>query len=382
MSEQVEQRYSFSVLRERLSQHERPIINFALGEFDRSLPEALAEEILQSSSQMMKRHSPTDLAEFSAAAVEYLARQYGVEVGPTQILPVPGGRAAMTAMTSCVLEPGDGVVVTEPGYPVFARLATHHHARILVARLDPEREFAPRVDEISQEDAASVRLIALNYPNNPTGAVISEEMAAALEGRFGSGAVLFNDAIYGPLTHEGTAHSILGSDLSGIQEYRTLELHSLSKLFPLGPLGISFLAGSAPLIEEMRHYTEFAWSPPSSLQMRATMRCFQSTDHIAEIRLYFEKRLERLRDTLVDVGFEAYPTPGGMYLLCEAPTAVGGVPTPTAQAAADVLLDEFDLAVVAWDKPPNGYLRFSSLYSAEDLEALGRLGNRLGLSGR
>jgi len=382
MSEKVKQRYSFSVLRERLSQHERPIVNFAFGEFDRSLPAALSKEIRQNSALMMQRHSPAELAEFSAAAVDYLARQYGVEISPAEILPVPGGRSAMTAVASCVLEPGNGVVVTEPGYPVFSRLATHHHARILVARLDPEREFAPRVDEISQEDAESVRLVALNYPNNPTGAVISEGVAAALEGRFGSGTVLFNDAIYGPLTHEGTAHSILGKDLTGIQEYRSLELHSLSKLFPLGPLGIAFLAGSAPLLEEIRHYTDFAWSPPSSLQMRATMQCFESTDHIAEIRQYFHARLERLGETLVNVGFEPYPTPGGLYLLCKAPMAVGGVATPTAQAAADVLLDEFDLAVVAWDRPPHGYLRFSSLYSAEDLESLGELRDRLALAGR
>lgn len=382
MKEQVKQRYSFSVLRERLSQHGRPIVNFALGEFDQRLPAALSREVRENSALMMKRHSPTELAEFSAAAVEYLARHYGVEVSTEEILPVPGGRSAMTALASCVLEPGDGVVVTEPGYPVFARLATHHHARILVARLDPEREFAPRVDEISQENANSVRLVALNYPNNPTGAVISQEVTAALDGRFEPATVLFNDAIYGPLTYEGTARSLLGEDLSGIQEYRALELHSLSKVFPLGPLGIAFLAGSAPLIEEMRHYTDFAWSPPSSLQMRATMRCFQSTDHMAEIRQYLQARLERLKGTLVEVGFEPYPTPGGMYLLCKAPTAVGGVATPTAQAAADVLLGEFDLAVVAWDGSPHGYLRFSSLYSAEDLQSLAELGDRLALSGR
>lgn len=382
MSDQVQQRYSFSVLRERLSRHGRPVVNFALGEFDRSLPASLSEEVRKNSARMMRRHSSAELTDFCDAAVDYLARQYGVEIEPSAILPVPSGRSAMTALASCVLEPRNGVVVTEPGYPVFARLAAHHHARILVARLDPERDFAPRVDEISEEDADLVRLIALNYPNNPTGAVISRAVAEALEGRFASGTVLFNDAMYGPLTHEGRAHSILGKDLTGIQDYRRLELHSLSKLFPLGPLGIAFLAGSGPLIEEIRHYTDFAWSPQSSLQMRATTRSLQSVEHIAEIRQYFQERLDRLREVLVDVGFEPYPTPGGMYLLCKAPPAVGGVETPNAQAAADELLDRFDLAVVAWERPPDGYLRFSSLYSAEDLQALERLGDRLGLPGR
>jgi aspartate/methionine/tyrosine aminotransferase len=286
----------------------------------------------------------------------------------------------MTALASCVLEPGNEVVVTEPGYPVFARLASHHHARILVAPLDPERQFAPRVEEISSEDAESVRLVALNYPNNPTGAVISDEVAVALTGRFRVDTVLFNDAIYGPLTYEGTARSILDGELAGLQDYQLIEFHSLSKLFPLGPLGISFLAGSAPLIEDIRHYTDFAWSPPSSLQMLATAQCLQDSATIAEVRQYFQEQLANLRAALVAVGFEPYPTPGGMYLLCRAPASVAGVVTPTAQAAADVLLDEFDLAVVAWDRPPHGYLRFSSLYSAEDLQSLGELGKRLALS--
>lgn len=381
MTDQPKQRYSFSVLRERLSRHGRPIVNFALGEFDRDLPSDLADLVRHDSSLMLKRHTPAELAEFTAGAAGYLAAQYGVDLSPEQILPVPGGRSAMTALASCVLEPGDGVVVTEPGYPVFARLASHHHARLLVAPLDPEMAFAPRLDEISRQEADAVRLVALNYPNNPTGAVISEEVATALEGRFRAATVLFNDAIYGPLTHDGRAHSVLGEDLPGLQEYRALELHSLSKLFPLGPLGISFLAGSEKLIEEIRHYTDFAWSPPSSLQMRATMRSFQKLDDIAEIRQYFDARLERLREILVELGFEPYPTPAGMYLICKSPDSVGGISTPTAQAAADVLLDEFDLAVVAWDRPPHGYLRFSSLYSEADLQALAAMGERLALAG-
>ena len=111
------------------------------------------------------------------------------------------------------------------------------------------------------------------------------------------------------------------------------------------------------------------------------MRCYQSPDHVAETEQYFRERLDRLRKSLMEVGFDPYPTPGGMYLLCRAPKAVGGVATETAQAAADVLLDEFDIAVMAWDRAPHGYLRFSSLYSAEDLQSLGELGDRLALSG-
>jgi aspartate/methionine/tyrosine aminotransferase len=81
-------------------------------------------------------------------------------------------------------------------------------------------------------------------------------------------------------------------------------------------------------------------------------------------------RLARLGDALDRLGFEVFPARAGMYLLCRAPSTIGGLPVENASAAAELLLSEHGVAVVPWEVPPHGYLRFSGMYLAEELDAL------------
>jgi hypothetical protein len=84
-----------------------------------------------------------------------------------------------------------------------------------------------------------------------------------------------------------------------------------------------------------------------------------------------------LRRTLTSIGFEPYPTPAGVYTICPVPSRIAGKSVTSADEAAHRLMDEFDLAVFPLDTPRHSYLRFSSLYRAEDLERLSGLGTRL-----
>jgi aspartate/methionine/tyrosine aminotransferase len=83
---------------------------------------------------------------------------------------------------------------------------------------------------------------------------------------------------------------------------------------------------------------------------------------------------------LTALGFETLPSESGMYIVCRVPSAIGGRPVSGAGAAAEILLEEHNLAVVPWEVKPHEYLRFSGQYSDEDLQglaALGRDGNLL-----
>jgi hypothetical protein len=96
-----------------------------------------------------------------------------------------------------------------------------------------------------------------------------------------------------------------------------------------------------------------------------------------QVKDFYAKRIEALRATIVDLGFQPYPTPAGMYVLCSLPTSIAGTEVAGAQQAADMLLDKFGLAVAAFEMAPHAYLRFSSLYREDDLESLAKLGQRL-----
>ena len=377
---EIEQRYSFSVLRERLRQHAGPVLNFALGQLSKDLPVTVSRLVEESPSLVLRSANRDEVGEFTDSAAAYLQRVYDVEVLPTQILPMPGGRAAMTMLAASVLEPGDGVLVTEPGYPAFARVVSQHHASVHAAVLDPNRSFLPALEGLAAGDLASIRLVALNCPNNPTGVVLSADTVTAVTAGLAADTILFNDATYGPLVYGQQPISLLDSAVTRGRELAVLELHSLAKLFALGPLSMSFLVGTGSLVERLRQYCDFAWSPLSALRLQVATLCLQETRYLEEVRGDLETRLDRLRATLIEVGFEPYPTPAGIYVLTSTPETIGERSPNTAQEVADILLDDFGIAVASWDRPPNRYLRFAALCRPEDLAALASLKNELRLS--
>lgn len=363
-------RYPFAVIKEKIHARRGKVSDFAIGARRVALPVELEAWVNSHPDLAIKVASPDEIANFNEAAIGFLKSQYGVETTAECIVPVPGGRVGMSAFVACLLEPGDNVVVTEPGYPAFARLAAHRHAEVLSVPLDPERAFAPDLGALWQNGSTLIRVLALNYPNNPTGAVLCEDTRNVIRDAAAHGAMIFNDAVYGPLTYEGDATSLLSGSVSSKPGPSEVELHSLTKLYPLGPLSGSFLTGTADLMQQIRTYSEFAWSPMSALQIQATTWCLRDEEGHREKKQFYADQLGRLRKTLVDIGFEPYPTPAGIYVLCRVPDAIDGGTIGSAGQAAEIIMDRFDIAIMPWDVPPHAYLRFSAMYRDEDLDKL------------
>jgi aspartate/methionine/tyrosine aminotransferase len=371
-------RYPFTLIKEKLAARMGKAIDFAVGRRRLVLPEAIHSWIRSHVELALQPATRTEVDEFAAAAVALLAREYSVDVEAANILPTPGGRAAMSMFVACSLEPGDSVLVTEPGYPAFARLAAHRHARVHEALLDGDQAFVPDLNAAMDGDATAPRVIAVNYPNNPTGATLTPEAIASIRNVAGSRTIIFNDATYGPLVYGQKPLSLLSKGVLDDQ-FEMVELHSFSKLFPLGPIALSFLVGTPQNMESISTYSEFAWSPPSKLQLKATAMCLNDAERMRELREFFPSQLENLRQVLCDIGFEPFPAPAGVYVLCRVPAQIAGAAVNSAAEAAGRLMDEFDLAVVPWDTPQHGYLRFSSQYEPEDLDRLSGLRETLQL---
>ena len=344
------------------------------------LPKPIEDHFGANAERALVPANRDDMDAFRTAAVDYLGREYGVTVPEHRILPTPGGRAAMAALIAASLEPGDKVAVTTPGYPAFSRLARHGHADILEMPLDPDKHFAPDISSALAFHDSPVRIVSINYPNNPTGATLSTDVVAALGALCVQGSIVFNDATYGPLVFDETPRSLLAEARLQMPGVELVELHSFSKLFPLGPLAVSFLAGTEPLMESISTYSEFAWAPLSKLQLEITALGMRDEGRGEELRRYFPDRIRDLSATLVALGFEPRPTRAGVYVLCAVPKSIGGLATVSAADAAERLIDEFDLAVVPLDTPQGTYLRFSALYQPADLQGLAGLQGKLQLA--
>ncbi len=367
-------RYPIAAVRERVRQHDGPVLDFVLGKHREPAPAELAELLRGADPGLLVTScGPDEARAFRQAASAMLQREYSIDLGADSILPVPGGRTAMSFLASTLIRPGDSVVVFDPAYPAFNRVAQQLGARVHKVPLDPDRQLAPDLGALSKEGAAQARFAALNYPNNPTGAIADGEHLGKLFGLLHPKAVVFNDATYGPLTFNRAPWSLLAQPAAVRRGHGLVELHSLAKLFSLGPIGVSFLAGDADIIGELREYSEYAWSDQIRLHFEIAVHCLRNSDHLATMRGVFSRRMRRLDATLAAVGFETLPARSGMYVVSRVPTAIGGRPVAGAGAAAELLLEEHHLAVVPWEVEPHEYLRFSAQYSEEDLRGLAAL---------
>lgn len=372
-------RYPFTLIKQEIAKRQGKALDFAVGTQPFPLPPELFDWIRSNSDLALVAGTPDDIGAFSETAAGYLRRQFDLEIDPEHILPTAGGRAAMGILAACALNHGETVLVTEPGYPAFARLAAQRGADVIVSALDPENEFAP--ESVPRADSArSFTMLAVNYPNNPTGGTLSAAVIERLGELSDSGCIVFNDATYAPLVYAAPTRSMLAPGLLPDGDVDVVELHSISKLHPIGPLAVSFLAGSAPLLQALGTYSEYAWSPLSRLQLSLSARCLADDDRVQKIRTLVPQRLALLESTLQGLGFKTHTAHSGMYMICDVPEEIAGDRPDSAQQAARLLMDRFDIAVVPLDTRSRSYLRFTALYRLQDLERLAELESRLKIS--
>jgi aspartate/methionine/tyrosine aminotransferase len=376
----VSEKYPFTLIKQEIAKRKGKALDFAVGTPAFPLSSEMSEWLKSNSELALVPGNHDDIAEFAATAAGFLELQYGVRIDPQNILPTAGGRAAMGILAACTLSATSTVIVTEPGYPAFARLAAQLGANVVVSHLDKSNDFAPDFEYSDEVARGSATMVAVNYPNNPSGSTLSAAVLQKLRDLATSGLTLFNDATYGPLVYDAKPTSLLSEVYPENTLPNVVELHSFSKHYPIGPLAVAFLAGSPDLMHSMSTYSEYAWSPLSRLQLRATARCLQDADRIRRIKEYAPGQLASLQVALDDIGFKTYPSHSGSYLICDVPQSIAGDRVTSAQQAARVLMDKFDIAVVPLGTNEHSYLRFTALYRSNDLERLAALKPKLQIS--
>jgi len=363
-------KYPFTLIKEEIAKRKGEALDFAVGSSPFPLSSEMSEWLRANSELALVPGNRNDIGEFASSASTYLKNQYDLDVSPEHILPTAGGRAAMGILAACTLTPDDSVIVTEPGYPAFARLAAQRGAKVIVSHLDQNNDFAPDFEYSETVGRGSVRMLAVNYPNNPSGSTLSPAVLGKLREIAALGMTLFNDATYGPLVYNDKPRTLMSESFPTETRPNVVELHSFSKLYPIGPLAVSFLTGSADILASMSTYSEYAWSPLSRLQLAATARCLNDGDRIDRFVQHLPQQLEALQTVLKDVGFRPYQSNSGTYLVCDVPDSIAGKHVSSAQNAAKILMDKFDIAVMPLGTEDHSFLRFSGLYRPRDLERL------------
>ncbi len=301
----------------------REVIDLGVGDPDIPTPEPIVERARRALGDAVNHRYPFGfgLMEFREAAADYLRRRFGVEVDPrTEILPLTGSKDAIAHLPLALLDPGQAVLFSEPGYPAYRASAIFADCEPQGLPLREAEGYLPRLENVDADLAGRTGLVFLNYPNNPTGACASPELLGdAADWTAERGAVLCHDAPYLEVTYsEERAPSALAARPGAPH---LIELHSLSKTFSMCGWRIGFAAGSAELLAALGHAKNYIDTGTFLVVQHAAAEALNRAEELIPPLLeIYRRRRDLLVEGLRAAGWRVEPPAGTFYLWTRVPT--------------------------------------------------------------
>lgn len=292
------------------------IISLGIGSPDLPPSEETVETLCAASHDAgMHGYQPyTGIPELRKAYSDWYERWFNVELNPAnEILALIGSKEGILHISMAFLNPGDGVLVPNPGYPTYMSVSNLVQANVLTYDLDENNAWQPNFDKLEQNDLSNVKLMWVNYPNMPTGASATVELFEKLVA-FGKkhGIVIVNDNPYSFILNNKHL-SIL--QIPGAKDI-CIELNSMSKSHNMPGWRMGMLATNSVFLEWILRVKSNIDSGQFKPMQLAAVKALQNSDQWHQkmnIELYAKRRLlaEKIMQTL-ECAFD--PTQVGMFL--------------------------------------------------------------------
>jgi LL-diaminopimelate aminotransferase len=298
------------------------LIDLGIGSPDQPTPQPVVDAIVEAYRDPSTHNYPPfrGTGEFREAVSRFMQRRFGVQVDPdTEVLCVSGAKEAVVQTTMAFVDENGTAIVPEIYYPVHARAAALIGTKVDFIPLERANGFLPRLDAIHPAVLERARLMVLNYPQNPTGALAPLELyekAVAICQR--NGIVLLSDLAYSEITFDGAvAPSAL--QVPGAREV-TIELHSFSKTFNMAGSRIGFAVGGSELIDALYAVrTNVGYGTPAAIQAGAAVALDLSEELTPAVARRYEKRRDVMLCGFRELGWNAEPSRGSMFLWLPVP---------------------------------------------------------------
>jgi (5-formylfuran-3-yl)methyl phosphate transaminase len=296
----------------------RDVIHLEVGEPDFDTPECVNRAAIEAlkAGHTHYTHSLGLLELRRAIAADYRKR-YGVEVDPARVLVTSGTSPALLFVFSALLEQGQEVIISDPGYACYANFIEFVGGSPAAVPVREEDAFQYRPEEIARRMGSRTKAIMINSPANPTGQLLSAERMQAiaeLAPGSGKGPFVVSDEIYHGLVYEGREHSILEfSDNAFV-------LNGFSKLYAMTGWRLGYLIVPEAFIRPLQKmHQNFAICAPSVAQWAGIAALTQAADDVARMVERYNARRLRLVQGLRDLGLGIKVTPtGAFYVLARA----------------------------------------------------------------
>jgi aminotransferase len=350
------------------------VINLGQGNPDQPTPPHIVKA-LQEAAEDPRNHkySPFRGHSFLKKAVSaFYEREYGVKIDPeTEVAILFGGKAGLVEIPQCLLNPGDTVLVPDPGYPDYWSGVELAQARMETMPLRAEHQFLPNYEELSEEVKQKAKLMFLNYPNNPTGATATSSFfEETVELAKQHDICVVHDFAYGAVGFDGQRPiSFLQTD--GAKEIG-IEIYTFSKTYNMAGWRVGFAVGNESVIEAINLLQDHLYvSIFGAVQAAAATALLESQSCVDELVALYESRRRVWIDGLQQIGWDVQAPAGSFFAWLPVPEGY------SSEQFADLLLEEAHVVVapgIGFGEYGEGYVRVGLLTDEDRLrEAVARI---------
>jgi LL-diaminopimelate aminotransferase len=374
--------YLFSELEAKIAERRAvgiDVISLGIGDPDLPTPPRIVRAMTRALEDPSTHQYPSNRgrAEFRAAVASFYGSRFGVALDPeTEVMATIGGKECIYNLNFAFLDEGDFALASDPGYPVYTGGPLLAGAEPLLMPLLPERGFVPDLDAIPAERLERARLAFLNYPNNPTGAVVPEgffeEVVAFTRA---NDLLVVHDNAYSELTYDGyVAPSFLATP--GAIDVG-VEVFSLSKSYNMTGWRCAAIVGNAEAISAYwRLKTNVDSGLFEAVQLAGVEALSGSQDDVEEMRELYRRRRDLVLAALGEIGIELEPPRGTIYVWAPVPAG------HTSASFTEEVLERAGVVVgpgSAYGPNGEGFFRISLTVPDERLaEAVERMRSSLG----
>ncbi|MAE62458.1 MAG: aminotransferase class I/II [Planctomycetaceae bacterium] len=253
--------------------------------------------------------------ELRRAAAEYFEQRTGVETGPEHILVTPGAVMSCATAFMALLEPGEEVLLPDPGWPNYGMAVSVLHGQPVSYNLRPENQFLPDLAELDSLVTARTKLMVICSPSNPTGQVYDEAlMSGLLEFARRHDIYFVSDEIYGDIVFDAKHVSALPYDDDG----RTLIISGMSKSYAMTGFRVGFTRATPEYVELASKLQEPFVSCGSGFSQLASVVGLEGDQGcVAEMRAAYKQRRDAVLEVLRAHDLYRYTPGGAFYLLVD-----------------------------------------------------------------
>ena len=331
------------------------VIDFGIGDPDIPTPAPIIETLREAATDTPNHRYPETegLPSFRAAAADWYERRFGVSLDPEkEVLSLIGAKEGIGHAALCFVDPGDTVLVPDPGYPVYSVGTWFAGGECHWMPLLEENGWLPDLDTIPPEVAASASVMWINYPNNPTGAVAGlDYFAEVVDFAKANDILVMHDACYTEVAYDGH-RPVSFLQVPGAMDV-ALEFHSLSKSYNMTGWRLGVAAGNAELIDALMVVkSNLDSGVPQAIQAMGIEALNGPLDSVDDRNAVYQRRRDLVVEAIQRIGLHVDPPRASLYVWARIPDGY------MSAELTEMLLEERDIVVT----PGSGYGRYGEGY--------------------